>query len=269
MNQRDQLVENFEDASMALFMADVAEHEGEKFLEENERLKNDADFKVPPELDRRCLRTINKTTRRKRALHTGKKVYRVFSKFSVAAVIALALFTSAYAAFPAVRVSTLNLLIEVSDIATELTFSDADGANNETNSVETPGASVPDGAMTIAGYVLPESITDNYQLVDEGSDQVGTWAILESQNDAHITVEVQHGEGNTVNINTESAINLETINIGEFQSVISQQDNGVIIGGVADSSKVNFILVTFEGLDFESSVTMITDFINENSEGTK
>ena len=268
MNQHEQLVENYEDALFKLLMEAVIEHEGKQIQEEIDRLNSDPSFSVPPELDRRCLRTINKTTRRKRALHTGKKVYRVFSKFSVAAVIALALFTSAYAAFPAVRVSTLNLLIEVSDIATELSFGDADGANDEVNSVETPGVSAPDGAMTIAGYVLPESITDNYQLVDEGSDQVGTWAILESQNDAHITVEVQHGEGNTVNINTESAINLETINIGEFQSVISQQDNGVVIGGVADSSKVNFILVTFEGLDFESSVTMITDFINENSEGT-
>lgn len=269
MNQHEQLVKNYEDALFKLLMEAVIEHEGKQIQEEIDRLNSDPSFSVPPELDRRCLRTINKTTRRKRALHTGKKVYRVFSKFSVAAVIALALFTSAYAAFPAVRVSTLNLLIEVSDIATELSFGDADGANDEVNSVETPGVSAPDGAMTIAGYVLPESITDNYQLVDEGSDQVGTWAILESQNDAHITVEVQHGEGNTVNINTESAINLETINIGEFQSVISQQDNGVVIGGVADSSKVNFILVTFEGLDFESSVTMITDFINENSEGTK
>ena len=269
MNQHEQLVENYEDALFKLLMEAVIEHEGKQIQEEIDRLNSDPSFSVPPELDRRCLRTINKTTRRKRALHTGKKVYRVFSKFSVAAVIALALFTSAYAAFPAVRVSTLNLLIEVSDIATELSFGDADGANDEVNSVETPGVSAPYGAMTIAGYVLPESITDNYQLVDEGSDQVGTWAILESQNDAHITVEVQHGEGNTVNINTESAINLETINIGEFQSVISQQDNGVVIGGVADSSKVNFILVTFEGLDFESSVTMITDFINENSEGTK
>ena len=36
----------------------------------------------------------------------------------------MALFTSAYAAFPEVRISTLNLLIEVSDISTELSFVD-------------------------------------------------------------------------------------------------------------------------------------------------
>lgn len=269
MNQRDRLVENFEDAFMALFMADVAEHEGERFLEENERLKNDADFKVPPELDRRCLRTINKITRRKRALCTGRKVYRVFSKFSVAAVIALALFTSAYAAFPEVRVSTLNLLIEVSDIATELSFGDADGASNNANSVETPGASVQDGAMTIAGYVLPESIADNYELVDEGSDQFAAWASLGNDSNSLIYIEIQNGEGNSVNINTENAIASEIINEGRFQSVVSQQENGIIIAGIADIKRTNFIYITFEGINFESAVSTITDFLEENMEGTE
>ena len=42
-----------------------------------------------------------------------------------------------------------------------------------------------------------------------------------------------------------------------------------VIGGIADSSKINFILVTFEGVDFESSLVMIEDFLNENLEGTK
>lgn len=73
MNRREQIVENFEDAFMSLFMADIAEYEGQKFIGENERLKNDPNFKVPPELDRRCLRTINKTERKKRIWSTGKK----------------------------------------------------------------------------------------------------------------------------------------------------------------------------------------------------
>lgn len=263
MNQRDKLVENFEDAFMALFMADVAEHEGEKFLEENERLKNDADFKVPPELDRRCLRTINKITRRKRALRTGKKVYRVFSKFSVAAVIALALFTSAYAAFPEVRISTLNLLIEVSDIATELSFGDADGPNDEANSVETPGVSAPDGAMTIAGYVLPESITDNYNLVDEGNSQFASWALYSGNDGSSLNIDVQVGEQNVVNVNTEDAIAVKEVNIGNFEGIIIQQSEAVILG-VADMYKSNFIVATFIGIDFISATDIAKEFLMVN-----
>ena len=151
MNRREQIVENCEDAFMALFMADVAEYEGKQYLEENEQLKNDETFVVPSELDRRCLRTIRKAERKKRMRCSGKKAYSIFSKISVAAVIVLALFTSAYAAFPEVRVSTLNLLIEVSDIATKFTFGGADG---EPNVIEAPRDTMPEANMTIAGCLL-------------------------------------------------------------------------------------------------------------------
>ncbi|MFR5968553.1 MAG: hypothetical protein ACLUGA_08710 [Oscillospiraceae bacterium] len=266
MSPRDQFVENFEDAFMSLFMADIAEYEGQKFIEENERLKNDPNFKVPPELDCRCIRTINNTERKKRIRSTGKKIYRVFSQISVAAVIALMLFTSAYAAFPSVRAATLNLLIQVSDVATEFTFANE---SNEPSVTSIPSDSALYADMDIAGYVLPDSITSNYELTDKGSDQAGSWVLFKGADDALIAFEVQQGKKNAVYINTENAVNSETINISQFQSVISQQESGVVIGGIADSSKINFILVTFEGVDFESSLVMIEDFLNENLEGTK
>lgn len=84
-----------------------------------------------------------------------------------------------------------------------------------------------------------------------------------------ITIDVQHGAGNTVNINTENSVTLETINVDQFQSVVSQQENEVIIAGIADTSNINFVFVTFEGVHFESAVNMIRDFLNENSEGKK
>ena len=176
------------------------------------------------------------------------------------------LFTSAYAAFPSVRAATLNLLIQVSDVATELTFANE---SNELNVTSIPSDSALYADMDIAGYVLPDSITSNYELTDKGSDQAGSWVLFKGADDALIAFEVQQGKKNAVYINTENAVNSETINISQFQSVISQQESGVVIGGIADSSKINFILVTFEGVDFESSLVMIEDFLNENLEGTK
>ena len=93
--------------------------------------------------------------------------------------------------------------------------------------------------------------------------------LFESTVDALITIDVQHGAGNTVNINTENSVTLETINVDQFQSVVSQQENEVIIAGIADTSNINFVFVTFEGVHFESAVNMIRDFLNENSEGKK
>lgn len=48
MNRREQIVENFEDAFMSLFMADIAEYEGQKFIGENERLKTILTSKCRP-----------------------------------------------------------------------------------------------------------------------------------------------------------------------------------------------------------------------------
>lgn len=268
MNRHEQLVCNYEDALFKLLMEGVIEHEGKRIQEEMERLNNDPNFSVPPELDRRCLHTISKIEFRKRASCAGKKIYQVFSKLSMAMVIAVTLFTSAYAAFPALRVSTLNLLIQISDIATEFKFSDTSDINEKTDD-DTLSDSLQDDCMTIAGYILPTTITSGFQLEEEGADQLGTWIALVSDNGARITVEVQPGEGNTASINTENAVSIKTISNNQFEAVISKQNNGLIIGGIADSNNVRFILVTFEGLSFDSSVDMVTDFITANMEETK
>ena len=56
MTRREKLQENFEDALFALLMEEVAEQEGQRLLEENEKLKRDPESTVPPEVDRRCLK---------------------------------------------------------------------------------------------------------------------------------------------------------------------------------------------------------------------
>ena len=263
MNQHEQLIENYEDALFKLLMEAVIEHEGKQIKEEIERQNSDPSFSVPPELDRRCIRTINKIVRRKRVSHTGKKIYKIFSKFSVAAVIALALFTSAYAAFPEIRVSTLNLLIDISDIATELKFGNSDDTDKEADSVEPSSTFMPDGAITFAGYVVPESITNNYRMVDEGSDQFASWVSISNDSGSLIYIEIQRGEGNSVNINTENAVAIEKIDIEGYKGLITEQDN-MVIASVADITKTNFILITFVGTDVTEAIGITYDFLSAN-----
>ena len=105
--------------------------------------------------------------------------------------------------------------------------------------------------MIVAGYLLPDLITSNYQLADKGSDQFASWVFLKGSKNSLIYIAVQHGEGTSVNLNTENSIASEIINIGQFQSVVSQQESGVVIGGIADNSNTDFILVTFEKIDFD------------------
>ena len=61
MSLRDQLMENYEESLMALFMNEIADYEGELLQKENERLENDPNFEVPLQLDHRCLNTISRS----------------------------------------------------------------------------------------------------------------------------------------------------------------------------------------------------------------
>lgn len=259
MSQHEQLIENYEDALFKLLMEAVIEHEGKQIQEEIERLNSDPSFSVPPELDRRCIRTINKIARRKRMSHTGKKLYRIFSKFSVAAVIALALFTSAYAAFPEVRVSTLNLLIEVSDIATEFRFTeDINDAEPEPQADQTPEVN-----MTLADYELPTYITSNYQLTDGGDSEFSSWALFTNSDGASVYIDVQAGHNNSVSINTEDAVSIRELNVNQFEGIVAEQ-NEMVLAGIADLDKTCFILFAFEGIEFTSAVAIATEFMNVN-----
>ena len=263
MNRREQLIENYEDALMALFMDHVAEYEGEKLTECSEIIEPE-EFSISPELDRRCLAEINNAEYKRKLRSFKKHAYSVVNKVAIVVLASLVLFTSAYAAFPEVRASTLNLLIEISDISTELKFGNVSDVNNIVAGVDVPNDSAQKHGITLAGYVLPESITSNYQLVDEGSDQFASWLKFGDSNNAFITVEVQVGEGTSIDVNTENDVVSEEVSSGHFYGLISQQENGAIIAGVADTEETYFILMVFEGIDFESAVAILTDYINVN-----
>lgn len=122
MTRREQLQEQYEDALFALLMDDLAWQEGERLLEENERLKNDPGAAVPEDAMKRCLRVIDREFARKNALKAGRISWNVFKRIAIAACISVLLFTAAFAASETVRVNTLNLLIDVCDRYTDYRF---------------------------------------------------------------------------------------------------------------------------------------------------
>lgn len=72
MKTREQLQDEYEDALFALLMYDVAELEGRRAEEENERLRNDPGAQVPEEVDQRCLQVIQKYFFKKKLLQSVK-----------------------------------------------------------------------------------------------------------------------------------------------------------------------------------------------------
>lgn len=66
-----------------------------------------------------------------------------------------------------------------------------------------------------------------------------------------------------VNVNTEDAIAVKEVNIGNFEGIIVQQSEAVILG-VADMYKSNFIVATFIGIDFISATDIAKEFLMVN-----
>ncbi len=122
MTSHEYLVENYEDALFALLMDSVAEAEGAEALLLNEELKKAPSAEVPKAVCDRCEKTIRAAFAKKRLRVTGQTVARWFTRVAVIATLCGLMFTVALAASEDFRIATLNVLIQVLDDRTEITF---------------------------------------------------------------------------------------------------------------------------------------------------
>ena len=250
LTRYEQLVEDYEDALFKLLMEGVIEYEGKQIAEEIARLNKEADFSVPQKLDRRCLRTINKFVRRRGRLQSVKKIYSVFSKFSVAAVITLLLFTSAYAAFPSVRVSTLNLLIEISERSTALQFGTAETETADAENIisEYSYSGIPEGFTLQSSEQTSRGLRDFYSNADGD----------------YILINFYDGGSGILNVNTEGANSVEEFTLPDFQGLLI--DRGAeFIAVLSDAAHETFITLTCNGLAKNDVLGIAESFTYNNN----
>lgn len=145
MTRQELLVEQYEDALFALIMDKVAEVEGQKAIEENRRLKASGKVVIPEELNRRCKQTIRCKTAEKHLKRYGKGFGKVLNKVAIVALMALLLFTTAFATSESFRVKTLNFVMEVFDDRTEIKFVPKDTAADSTAVPEITAGWLPEG----------------------------------------------------------------------------------------------------------------------------
>lgn len=122
MTRRELLEEQYEDALFALLMDEVAVAEGQKLMEENERLKSDPDAVVPMSTQKKCIRAINRYFRKKSTGSIRRTAWKFVNKVALVALLGMILVTAAFAVSPTFRVGTLNLLVETLGDRTNLQF---------------------------------------------------------------------------------------------------------------------------------------------------
>lgn len=192
MTRREMLMEQYEDALFALIMDEVAEVEGQKALEENQRLKESGELVIPEEVSQRCQRVIARKTAEKDLKRFGKGFGRVVTKVAVVALMGMLLFTTAFAASEDFRVKTLNFVMEVFDDRTEIRLVPENMTSDASNSV------VP---RITAGW-LPEG----FELVSEECSEYSIWyefAKLDTEESISVNI-MNMVDANTI-IDTENA----------------------------------------------------------------
>lgn len=122
MTNREKLMKEYEDALFALLMDEVAQAEGEKALRLNQQLLADPDAAVPGRVQRRCEKTIRNAFAKQSIRRVGHTTKKMIQRVSVAAMLGMLLFTTAFAVSEDFRITTRNTVIQVFDDRTQLTF---------------------------------------------------------------------------------------------------------------------------------------------------
>ena len=162
MANQKELLERYEDALFTLLMNSVAETEGRRLREENAQLRNDPAAAVSAELDKRCLKTINRAFAKENMRSVRRVGTKVLQRVAVAVLAALLLLSGAFAFSPELRMKTLNLLIEVSEFATSLQLKDDASA---------PATAPEDEGVVLMGYRFPSPPEGFEKVREAGTDQ--------------------------------------------------------------------------------------------------
>lgn len=255
MNRREKLQDAYEDALFALLMEDVIEEEGERLSLENERLKNDPSAAVPEELHERCRRTIYRAFGQRRRKETGRKtgriIYRAFSKAAAVAVICMMLFGVAYAVSPTLRVKTLNLLIEISDVKTILSVESEDKPQGSYDTSEAAQA-----VYEQYGYRIPE-MPEGFELIEEIAANITATLKYENADKASVVFKFTKTIGGEYRVDTESAQRVEDITVGGFDGLLVVKDSRIQIAWGNANQNV-FVSVVGAGVDEE----LLWDIVN-------
>ncbi len=253
MTRREELFESYEDALFALLMDAYAEQEGQRLLAENERLRRDPTVAIPADVDARCRKVIRHAFSRQRRQARSRVVWRVLGKAAVVAMIAILLFTIAVAAIPELRVRTLNLLIEVSDVATTLIM-------EETGEAAAAGAdgSASDG-QALRGYQMPE-IPAGYTVVSEVNNSYESCIQYVNDAGAVIYLSVSNGSIST-SVDTEDATT-EMIQIHGYDGLlIIESDHISYVWGDTDHGYLIEIMCTQLSQDIVRSMAEAMVFV--------
>ncbi len=251
MTRREKLQEQYEDALFALLMDDLAIAEGKSAEEENEQLKNDPRYAVPPEVRQRCLRTISRHCTKKTIHRAGRLFYRGFTKVAVIGMICSIFISTAFALSPSFRVKMLNFAIEVFNDNTQFSFIDESvEKDTSTNPYNIIANWLPEG------YSLENEVNSNFRSAKYYCTEAGD----------EISISVFKSENNVLGIDTENS-EVESVTIQNCSGLLSLKDGvaQLVWGNEEECYKVYIEMNSIENSKVQELMTIAQNLIIEKN----
>lgn len=232
MTRLDYLQDQYEDAYFALLMHEVAEQEGVRLEKLNEELQNDPAAAVPEEIDRKCLKTIDRYFAQKRHAGYWRTSQKILDRVGIVAAIIMLLFTTAFALSEEFRSTALNLLITIEEKYTDLHMQEAEDppTGSASVTVDTSTGSdyfddleigwIPDGYTCVMNYP-----NEMYGFENEFGD---TFVIDRTNGTTNMSIDTEDAES------VESIVinGLETLRVtkqGCINTVMMDTEHGIFI----------------------------------------
>lgn len=209
-NRRKELIEQYEDAALALLMDEYAEDEGERLLREFEEAEKNGEIpEIPPELDETCKRLIHNTFAKQERTTKVKKLGKIISKAAVFLLVFPGLSAATVLCVDALRVPVLNFILGQTDRYSSLT---TDIKNNG-----------EDFQSELADKMYNAPIPDSYDLILEEYYDDGSITICYQNQDGYvISFMCMHSMG-ILNIDTENAETTE-LELYDYHAFFTNKD---------------------------------------------
>lgn len=226
MTKHEQLMENYEDALLALLMEKEIEKEGEIFLKENDRLRNAAKLVTPADLDKKITRTINRAFRKQKVGKVRHFTNRVVRQAAIIALVVTLLFTTAFAASETVRAATRNFVSATFYDHMEIRLVEKDSVLPiESNSLDFEVGWLPDG----------------FVISDSGSTWSNGWKVYTDPDGCDLGIEISLlSDAGVIAVDTEGA-EIKEIRINGVDAKMIIKDYLQIVIPIDDRGQIIFV----------------------------
>ena len=214
---RKKLYEEYEDSLFKLVMHDATEKEGQLFLEEKEKLKNDPEFLPSQEAIQKFSQQLDAHLKKPKAYARRQRILKALNRVAVAMLITLVILGTTVVTVQAVRVRVLNFLMDIQQEYTSFQLKDS-------------GSGSEGGSTTIDWHkaYMPTYIPAGYEVITSSNGELLRRIEFKNQQGSFITY-MELSEGNKPALDTENASVFETVSINGHEGTLVAKDSLVTI----------------------------------------